>query len=143
MRIGGRGWEKFVFRYRTNSRLYYEGPEVFGDRYVDALASASVGLGLLTKRFPELHTTRTFEIPACGTALATIRNSETTGIFRDDEAVFYRDYQQLGQRIAELMNDDLQLKLITEAGERRVREGDFSNLRVIEKILRRVNLPTH
>ena len=37
--------------------------------------------GLLAKWVPELHTTRTFEIPACGTALVTERNSETALVF--------------------------------------------------------------
>ena len=71
VRLGGRGWSKFVKRHSLNANLHFLGEEVFGDEYVAEYASASVGLGLLSKRFPELHTTRTFEIPACGTMLAT------------------------------------------------------------------------
>ncbi len=141
VRIGGRGWERFLFRHRKDPGLKFEGTEVFGDRYIDALAGASVGLGLLTKRFPELHTTRTFEIPACGTALATERNSETSGVFRDDEAIFFENYEDLGHRLAELLNDAQRLRMISEAGSLRVHAGEFSNLQVIRKILRRLNLP--
>lgn len=141
VRIGGRGWERFLLRHKQDPGLHLEGTEVFGDRYVDALARASIGLGLLTKRFPELHTTRTFEIPACGTALATARNSETSCVFRDNEAIFFENYRELGHRIVQLLNDSRQLKAISEAGTLRVRTGDFSNLQVIRKILRSVDLP--
>ena len=45
------------------------------------LGANAVGLGLLSKRFPERHTTRTFEIPACGALLATERTADTTRFF--------------------------------------------------------------
>ena len=76
--VGGQGWERFRRQNEDNPNFRFLGARVFGAEYTSAISGALVGLGLVTKRFPELHTTRTFEIPACGTALATERNSETT-----------------------------------------------------------------
>lgn len=135
VRVGGIGWSRFVRRHAGNSLVQYEGARVFGQRYAEVLSGAAVGLGLLTKRFPELHTTRTFEIPACGTALATERNSETTGIFGEEEVIFFADYADLGRRVAGLMQDEVRLKAISDAGARRVQTGDYSNDRVLRKVL--------
>jgi hypothetical protein len=73
VRIGGRGWHGFLRRRQRDVNLFFEGDSVFGDHYAEVLSRASIGLGLVTRRFAELHTTRTFEIPACGTALAELR----------------------------------------------------------------------
>ena len=135
VRIGGQGWKRFLARHRRNSRLQFEGDRVFGDHYTDTISRAAVGLGLLTKRFPELHTTRTFEIPACGTALATPRNSETAKLFRDDEAIFFQDHLKLAQELRMLLDDEQRLKRISAAGTARIRAGSFSNSCVIRQIL--------
>jgi spore maturation protein CgeB len=140
VRVGGIGWDKLVRRHAGNDLLRYEGAKVFGEHYSSVLSRASVGLGLLTKKFPELHTTRTFEIPACGTALATERTSETSQFFSDNEAIFFSDYEELALRIRELMNDEPQLKALNEAGMRRVQVGDFSNERVLRKVLSLVGI---
>ena len=141
VRVGGFGWERFVRRHAGNSLVQFEGARVFGQRYSEVLSRATIGLGLMTKRFPELHTTRTFEIPACGTALATERNSETIEIFGDEEAIFFADYADLGRRVSALMHDEVRLKTITEAGTRRVQTGDYSNDRVLRKMLELVGIP--
>jgi len=141
VRVGGVGWVRFVRRHEGNRLVQYEGEKVFGQRYAEVLSNATVGLGLLTKRFPELHTTRTLEIPACGTALATERNSEISRIFSDEEAIFFTDYPDLGHRVAALMNDEVRLQAISEAGTRRVHTGDYSNDQVLRKVLKLVGIP--
>ena len=135
VRIGGRGWERFVSTHANNPLLHFEGSAIFGQHYVQTLSRAALGLGLLTKRFPELHTTRTFEIPACGTALATVSNTETTKFFAENEALFYEDYEDLAQQAKTLLNNPVELQKITEAGHQRVREGGFSNEQVLAKVL--------
>lgn len=42
--------------------------------------------GALSRRFPERHTTRTFEIPACGTVLITEWNEEIS-VFLGEKSV--------------------------------------------------------
>jgi spore maturation protein CgeB len=141
VRVGGRGWEYFLCKHARNPLLVFEGAGVFGNRYAEALSYASVGLGLLTKRFPELHTTRTFEIPACGTALVTEPTAEINAIFTTHEAIYFDGAKDLGRRVADLMYDRQRLAEISLAGQRRVNTGDFSNKRVLRKILQRINVP--
>ncbi len=99
VRLGGHGWGPFVRRHQNQQLLSFESERVFGDRYAEMLSQATVGLGLLTKRFGELHTTRTFEIPACGTVLATEANGETSQLFEQDEAIFFADYAELADTL--------------------------------------------
>ncbi|MDQ3242225.1 MAG: glycosyltransferase [Gemmatimonadota bacterium] len=122
VRLGGRGWGPFVYRYRSNPLLAYEGEDIFGDDYADLLSKSWVGLGLLSKKFPELHTTRTFEIPACGAVLATEQTSETTVFFNDSEALFFTDHASLVARLGPLLRDDTvsSLSETASAGKRRV-----------------------
>jgi spore maturation protein CgeB len=140
VRIGGRGWERFVSAHANNPLFHFEGAAIFGQHYVQTLSRAALGLGLLTKQFPELHTTRTFEIPACGTALATVRNAETTAFFTHDEAVFYETYEDLAHKAKTLLNSPAELQKITEAGHRRVRNGAFSNEQVLARVLKEAGL---
>lgn len=135
VRIGGQRWDSFVARNQS-PLLHFEGPAVFGDHYADVLSRASIGLGLVTKRFPELHTTRTFEMPACGTALATESNLETTQYFDESSAIFFQDFTELAEKILKLLAEPDRLRSISEAGYQRVTQGRFSNQAVLSHILR-------
>ncbi|MFC1795955.1 glycosyltransferase [Pseudomonadota bacterium] len=140
VRLGGRGWEQFVQRHSAHGCLHYLGPEVFGPRYVEEYVSGYVGLGLLSKRFPELHTTRTFEIPACGALLATEKNAETARFFGPDEVVFFENYQMLAAELATLLEQPQKIEEIAAKGQQRVLTGGFDYASVLSGILRRVSL---
>jgi spore maturation protein CgeB len=99
VRVAGYGWQDFVKRWQQAPHFKFVGESVFGSEYAAALSEAWIGLGLLSKRFPELHTTRTFEIPACGTILATESNSETRRFFENDEAIFFNGFDDLADKI--------------------------------------------
>lgn len=101
IRLGGQGWGRFLSQHGQHPSLEFLGARVFGNDYAAAYSNAWIGLGLLSKRFPELHTTRTFEIPACGAILATESTADTTRFFDKDEALFFRDYTDLARIIVE------------------------------------------
>ncbi len=141
VRLAGKGWAPFCHTHRNCEHLQFSGEGLFGEAYADALSRASIGLGLLTKRFPERHTTRTFEIPACGTALATEGNEETRQIFDSNSAIFFRDVDDLVQSCCDLLNARDRLEQITTAGYTTVMNGRFSNNSVIRRILVQVGVP--
>lgn len=130
VRLAGKGWGAFLSRHGGNPALTFEGEALFGEDYTRFLSSALFSPGLLSRRFPELHTTRTFEIPACGTALLTERNEETCAFFREDEAIFHDDVEDLIERIGELRNQRAELERITEKGRERVQKDgrDYDHL---------------
>ena len=138
--VGGRNWDRFLSKAGRTAGLRYLGPTVFGDEYAVALSGSQIGLGLLTRRFPELHTTRTFEIPACGTLLATPAASETRSLFSEEEAVFFEDYGELAGKLAQLMKTPELVERMATAGYRRVQEGGFTNRSVLTQILQRLEM---
>jgi spore maturation protein CgeB len=113
---------------------------VFGETYAALISGSVLGLGLLSKRFPERHTTRTLEIPACGTALATERNEDTLSIFREEEVLFYQDTLELIEAVPALLNDRDRLEKIAQAGYRRVTQGEFDYLSILRDLLRKMNI---
>ena len=50
--------------------------ERYIEEYAKIISLSYFGLGLLSNWVPELHTTRTFEIPACNTCLITPKTIE-------------------------------------------------------------------
>ena len=135
VRLGGRGWSKFLRRHRGNENLHFLGEDVFGVDYVREYSSSAVGLGLLSKRFPELHTTRTFEIPACGALLATERNQETAEFFDDDQVLFFESYEQLARDLKSLLEQPGKLMQLANNGHRRVISGGFDYSNVLQRVL--------
>ena len=79
--LAGIKWNRFAKKHQDNPNLIYLGDGVYGEDYVKTLQKAKMAWGALSKWVPELHTTRTFEIPACGTALVTERNTRNPAPF--------------------------------------------------------------
>ena len=78
-----------------------------GRSYRLALSGAKIALGLLRSANRDRHTMRTFEIPACGAFLCTLRTDEHQEIFRDGiEAVFFDDPDHLKTLVARYLSDD-------------------------------------
>ncbi len=143
VRLAGLGWTSFVGRHIDNPLFKFEGEGCFGEKYAELLSQSWIGVGLLSKRFPELHTTRTFEIPACGGILATERNVETKRFFRRDEALFFRDYKDLAQKARKLLaRDDSELTALAEKGRQRVLRDARDYPAILSAILRhpRINI---
>jgi hypothetical protein len=137
VRLGGIGWERFLARWKDHPGLRFLGSGLFGEDYAQVYREAWVGLGLMTKRFGELHTTRTFEIPACGAILATERNPDTEGFFHQGEALFFDDHHSLAKELRRLFDSagDHELAGLAEAGRRRVVTGGRDYRSVLRGVL--------
>jgi spore maturation protein CgeB len=140
VKLGGAGWKRALQKYHDHPHLQFLGARVFGASYADAISRSSFGLGLLSKRFPELHTTRSFEIPACGTALATEANRETRSFFNPDEVVFFDDHAELAAKLSRLLGDPAAIQVIADRGRQRVLEGGFDYATVLSGVMKRLAL---
>ena len=120
--LAGMNWERYVAK-RKDKLLTYLGKGVFGEKYASTVSASRFGLGLVSKRFPELHTTRTFEIPACGTALITERNEETIKYFDEEDVIFYSNAKEMVERIKFFMDRPDDLKRTTNNGYLNVIDG--------------------
>lgn len=138
VKLVGYGWEGFVKKNRKNSHLIYLGKSVFGQEYSRLIASSKFALGLLSKRFPELHTTRTFEIPACGTALLTERNEELLSFYNDDEAIYYNTQEELAHKIKTHLKNPNLLEALIKRGQHRVLNSGYDYDSIIGGIMDKI-----
>ena len=138
LKVAGMGWEKFAKRHENNPFFQYYGRALYGQDYSHFISTAYFGLGLLSKNFPELHTTRTFEIPACGTTLLTERNEETSAFFDEDEVIFYSSPEEMIKRIDYYLKNKNELENLARKGFERVHKDGFDYESILEKILAQV-----
>jgi len=140
--VGGMGWEHFARAKQSNKCFHYLGPRVFGEDYARLYSSVWIGLGLLSKRFPELHTTRTLEVPACGAILATERTDDTVRLFRQDEVLFFKNPQDLARSVIEWFGtkSDDELNRIANSGRQRVEQDGRDYCGILDSILRDVRI---
>ncbi len=135
--IAGIKWKKFINKNKSEY-LNYMGIGIYGEDYVNMLSKYYFSWGSISKWIPELHTTRTFEIPACGTALITERNPETLSFFNENEAIFYDNIDEMVEKILYYQDNLDKLQKLTQLGTERVRKDgrDYSSILkyVIDKI---------
>lgn len=136
--IAGKGWIGFINQLKNRNKINYLGTGLFAESYGQAISSSLFGLGLLSKKFPELHTTRTFEIPACATALLTEDNDEIKHFFSEDQVLFFRNYDELIDKIKYYSNDKLRLQEITENGYHQVCNGGFDYKSLLSKVVNEI-----
>jgi spore maturation protein CgeB len=132
--LAGKNWKAFVKDHK-DFPLTYLGDGLFSEAYANSISESAIGLGLVSKRFPELHTTRTFEIPACGTLLVTERNKETSSFFKEDEVIFYSSMGELVSKIKFYLNQEEELKKMTKKAVKRVNEFGFDYQSQLKKVL--------
>jgi hypothetical protein len=100
---------------------------VFGTAYATAHASSAVSLGFLRKSAQDEHTTRTFEIPACGGVMLTERTVEQTQVFREgEEAEFFSNDDECIARCRVLLADAQRREFIRQAGRHRCLGSGYS-----------------
>lgn len=137
--LAGIGWSKFAKTHRSQY-LRYLGSGVYGEQYVHVISGSLFAWGAISKWIPEKHTTRTFEIPACGTALLTERNSEIETFFKADEVIYYSNAIDLVNKIKYYDSHRDELKQIVDNGYRRVSKGQYDYESIIKDLLQKIGL---
>lgn len=137
--VAGNHWDIFYAKKKHKSNLIYKGKGIFGEEYARELSSALIGLGLLSRWVPELHTTRTFEIPACGTALATEHNPEIGSIYADDEVIYFDDADEAVEKVAHFVARRDKTIAVAQQGYNKVIAGGYSYRDILTNILRQID----
>lgn len=105
--IWGAGWTRAAKRYSCLDGAV-KGVGIFGDPYVQTLATGAVGIGLLSKLCPDAYTTRTFEIPASGALLLAEDTPEHRELYAEgDEAEFFSSHEELVDKLAYYLANDV------------------------------------
>jgi spore maturation protein CgeB len=136
--LAGIKWQKFVAKNKNNSNLNYLGNGIFGIEYAKLISSSFFSLGLISNWVPEKHTTRTFEIPACGTCLISPSNDEIRSFYSDDEVLFYESTEEIPNMIHRHLQDKKKLQQITDAGSLRVHQGNYEYKKILYSLILKI-----
>jgi hypothetical protein len=105
----------------------HQGGEVYADDYARALTGARIGLGLLRKVCADQHTTRSFEIPACGSLLLADRTGEHQEFFEEGrEAEFFDSPEELVEKVRFYSANESARTRVAQAGRERCETGRYA-----------------
>jgi hypothetical protein len=127
-----------AFRIAPDARLAraWQGGEVYGDDYARALSGARIGLGFLRRICPDQHTTRSFEIPACGSLLLADRTPDHQAFFEEGrEAEFFGSPEELIDKARFYAANEPARACIAAAGRARCISGGYSYLERLAPIM--------
>lgn len=129
-------WQRHAVFFPSLRRII-RGSGIWGIDYAKALCCSEIGLGLLSKLIPETSTTRTFEIPACGTFLLAERTEEHQAFFKEGvEAEFFGSLEELIDKATYYLKHPADRSRIADAGRHRCLESGYSYHNRMQHVLR-------
>jgi spore maturation protein CgeB len=130
------GSAPFNFQYDELIARAYQGGEVYGDDYARALTGARIGIGFLRRICPEQHTSRSFEIPACGSMFLGERTEEHQEFFVEgEEAEFFSSEAELLDKIRFYSTNESSRRRIAENGYQRCVNGQYAYMHRLRAVL--------
>ena len=121
------GWGKAM--WRPSIRGLVRGSGVWCEDYVTTLNATKIGLGLLSKHAADGSTTRSFEIPACGTFLLAERSAEHAQLFEEGkEAEFFDSGDEMKEKISWYLGHEEERRRIAAAGRAKCLRAGYSYL---------------
>lgn len=127
---------KFEIRRDPLLASAHQGREVYADDYARALTGCEIGLGFLRKVCPDQHTTRSFEIPACGSMLLADRSDEHRSFFDEGkEAEFFSSTPELLDKAKYYGSHKGARQKIAQAGHDRCIRSEYAYIHRIRRVL--------
>jgi hypothetical protein len=131
------GGEPFSIHKDAALAAAWQGGEVYGDDYARALTGARIGLGFLRKVCPDQHTTRTFEIPACGSLLIADRTEEHQSFFEEGrEAEFFGSEAELVDKARFYAVNEAARATMAAAGRARCHASGYAYVERLRPVMR-------
>jgi len=130
--IWGNRWE--MLDTRSVLREYVKWRPVLGETQARILAGCKIALAFL--RPPDLHTARTFEIPAYGAFMLAQRSSEHTQFFSEDQEIAcFENVAELREKVDYYLKHEQQRKEVAVAGHNRVIRGGNSYADRMQRVI--------
>jgi hypothetical protein len=131
------GGEPFSIHADARLAAAWQGDEVYGDDYARALTGGRIGLGFLRKVCPDQHTTRTFEIPACGSMLLADRTDEHRSFFEEGrEAEFFDSETELVDKARFYTANEPARARVAAAGRARCQSSGYAYVERLRPVVR-------
>ena len=130
---GSRDWEDIC---KQHENLEFAGRELKDESYCKAIVGCKISLCFLRKKNLDLQTTRSVEIPACGSFMLAERTSEHQALFKEnEEAVFFNSDEELLTKCRYYLKHEDERNSIAQAGYIRCMTSKYSNEGRINEIL--------
>lgn len=134
LHVWGNDWKRFpgytahADRIAAHAIYYFE--------FADVMSRSQCSLGLLREEAEDLHTQRTFEIPACGALQVAPRNEEILSFFREgEEIVCFASPEELRDKLNHyLANEGERSRIARKGHERCLKDHHTYQDRVSEMI---------
>lgn len=124
VKVWGERWERFR---TSHPNLLIQHRALYGEDYVKALSATHINLCFLRKMNRDQHTSRTFEIPACGAFMLAERTDEHVALFADrQEAVFFSSDSELLEKTKYYLEHKNEREKIAGAGRERCLASGYS-----------------
>jgi hypothetical protein len=130
------GGDRFHLRKNPLLAAALQGGELYAEPYAWALSGARIGVGFLRTVCPDQHTTRSFEIPACGSLLLADRTDEHRELFREgEEADFFGSEEELVDKVRfYLARPEVRDRVAAKGRERCLASGYSYRARLVEAL---------
>lgn len=130
---GGGKWKEYA---DFSPNLKIEDTGLFSEEYNKAISAFDISLCFLRKINHDLQTTRSIEIPACGSLLMAERTNEHLALFEEDkEAIFFSSKEELLEKCRFYLENDDKRRAVAEAGHNRCKKSGYSNYETIKRAL--------
>jgi spore maturation protein CgeB len=134
--LWGGGWNKMGRPIYWHKRLLWRelqsclrGGELWCADMGKAIQLNKICLGLLYRANRDLHTSRSFEIPACGGFMLAERTDEHRMYFEEDkEAVYFSSFEEMIDKIRYYLAHEEERRRIADAGYRRCLRSPYRYL---------------
>lgn len=133
------GKEKFLIKKNLNLCSLIQGGEIYGDEYAQAISCSKISIGFLRKVCPDQHTTRTFEIPACGSMLLADRTMEHQEFFKEGiEADYFSSKEELVEKVRFYLKNERLRQSLAEAGYHKCLTAGYSYKELLHKLFTKI-----
>lgn len=130
---GSKEW-KIIIQKHPN--VEFAGRELLDNNYCKAICGSKISLCFLRKKNLDLQTTRSIEIPACGSLMIAERTDEHRALFKEnEEAVFFESNDELLEKVKYYIEHEKERKVIALAGHNRCLNSGYSNKGRIKEII--------
>lgn len=146
------GWERLYVwgDHWGTTKAYRHHPSrihpkaIYDFEFADVTSRTKCALGLLREEAQDLHTTRTFEIPACGTMQLAPRNNEILSFFEEDkEIVCFDSKEELKDKVDYYLANDWSRIAIARHGFERCTRDHNTYLDRIKEMFKTIRTKGH
>lgn len=137
--VWGDHWKRFKRFRQVKDRV---SPRAIYDfEFADVTSHSKLALGLLREEAEDLHTTRTFEIPACGALQVAPRNPEVLSFFKEnEEIVCFDSAEELKEKVDYYLRNEWQRIQIARRGFERCLRDKHTYQDRMKEMLKKVEM---